>query len=570
MRSTSESIVSFAVLLLLTELVRGDVAITELMVNPGGDDTLWEWIEVRNTTASVLNLDGWVFDDDDGPDVLIHEDRPFNISSLNGNTTVPAGGVAVLYPGDALNFTPQRLLDAWQVDITLIAVDDFGNGLANTGDAIGLWQTYDDYLLDTLPGTTSPRRMFTHAKASIDYAPANNFPTIANGRSITWNGEGSANDGANWVVSEVGELSAFASEETQFESTQINSSLDLGNPGTVPAGSANSGVLITEIMFNPASPEATEFSEADFEWIEIFNNSGAPIDFGSTSYVLDDNDGNQLGGANIVSGSLGSGATGILFNDADVTAAEMQTMWGSHNFIPVSNWSTVDNSGDTIAIWASIDDYNNEAETDGPNRTHDNALVALTFDTLAGQGWPTSNGESSIYLESLSADPNAGASWARSALDDGLGSRRASGMFRSGIDHPGGDVGSPGIAPAVIAIALPGDYNQNGVVDAADYVVWRENEGLPITLPNDTTPGEVNEFDFETWRTNFGHTAASADLRIAAMVPEPDPLKLLAVALIGTLPAVRRSVPLPFRSHRQSAAIVTSSSLTASICRAVS
>ena len=39
------------------------------------------------------------------------------------------------------------------------------------------------------------------------------------------------------------------------------------------------------------------------------------------------------------------------------------------------------------------------------------------------------------------------------------------------------------------AVLLPGDYNQNGVVDAADYVLWRKNNNTAITLPNDSTPG---------------------------------------------------------------------------------
>ncbi|HEX4415303.1 MAG TPA: hypothetical protein VH107_16845 [Lacipirellulaceae bacterium] len=49
-----------------------------------------------------------------------------------------------------------------------------------------------------------------------------------------------------------------------------------------------------------------------------------------------------------------------------------------------------------------------------------------------------------------------------------------------------------------------GDYNNNGVVDAADYVVWRDSLGQNIALPNDSTPGTVSQADYDIWRANFG------------------------------------------------------------------
>jgi hypothetical protein len=71
--------------------------------------------------------------------------------------------------------------------------------------------------------------------------------------------------------------------------------------------------------------------------------------------------------------------------------------------------------------------------------------------------------------------------------------------------------------------SLPGDYNGNGVVDAADYTVWRNKLGQSISLvgedPNATTPGYVDEEDYDFWRANFGNTAGGAAL---AAVPEPN------------------------------------------------
>jgi hypothetical protein len=54
-----------------------------------------------------------------------------------------------------------------------------------------------------------------------------------------------------------------------------------------------------------------------------------------------------------------------------------------------------------------------------------------------------------------------------------------------------------------------GDFNGNGTVDAADYVVWRRNLNQPVTLPNDPTPGTVDTNDYNVWRANFGASAGS-------------------------------------------------------------
>ena len=143
-----------------------------------------------NTSASAVDLNGWIFQDDDGAHLVVPNTS--NIQSADGNTTiVPASGVAVLYPGDALSFMPERFRNAWGQNITLSGVSSFGNGLANDSDAVGLWSNHADYMLDALPGTMSPRRTFTHAVTSIHYGAANGYPAITSGRSIAWNGVGS-------------------------------------------------------------------------------------------------------------------------------------------------------------------------------------------------------------------------------------------------------------------------------------------------------------------------------------------------------------------------------------------
>jgi hypothetical protein len=60
--------------------------------------------------------------------------------------------------------------------------------------------------------------------------------------------------------------------------------------------------------------------------------------------------------------------------------------------------------------------------------------------------------------------------------------------------------------------ALNGDYNHNGIVDAADYTVWRDTLGQSGAMldADGDHDGTVNAPDYGIWATNFGATPGSA------------------------------------------------------------
>lgn len=90
----------------------------------------------------------------------------------------------------------------------------------------------------------------------------------------------------------------------------------------------------------------------------------------------------------------------------------------------------------------------------------------------------------------------------------------------------------------VVAPGLAGDYNDNGVVDAADYALWRKHLNQSVTLPNDTTPGTVTAADYDVWKANFGRTPGGPQgASLATAVPEPATWLL---GLCGALLALRR------------------------------
>jgi hypothetical protein len=94
---------------------------------------------------------------------------------------------------------------------------------------------------------------------------------------------------------------------------------------------------------------------------------------------------------------------------------------------------------------------------------------------------------------------------------------------------------------------LAGDYNQNGAVDAADYVLWQDTRDQSVTPGSgaDGTgsggapDGVVNELDYDFWRARLGNTAASTSAAGIAVVPEPAALSLLILSTI--LFALQRS-----------------------------
>jgi T5SS/PEP-CTERM-associated repeat protein len=87
---------------------------------------------------------------------------------------------------------------------------------------------------------------------------------------------------------------------------------------------------------------------------------------------------------------------------------------------------------------------------------------------------------------------------------------------------------------SVVSAGLPGDYNDDGTVDAADYVVWRKNEGTSNALSNDPIGGTIGQPQYDQWSAHFGKTAGSGSSSNAT-VPEPGSAILLILgAAIGS------------------------------------
>lgn len=96
------------------------------------------------------------------------------------------------------------------------------------------------------------------------------------------------------------------------------------------------------------------------------------------------------------------------------------------------------------------------------------------------------------------------------------------------------------------ADGLVGDYNGDGVVNAADYTVYRDNIGgdaAAVFAAGSRDPGNVGPIgssDYVSWRANFGNSGAGTIQFALSAVPEPSTFGLIAVATLGMVTVCRR------------------------------
>ena len=82
---------------------------------------------------------------------------------------------------------------------------------------------------------------------------------------------------------------------------------------------------------------------------------------------------------------------------------------------------------------------------------------------------------------------------------------------------------------------VTGDFNENGIVDAADYTVWLKNLGGSESTIGDLGDdnGTVDQGDYNLWKTGFGNSGSLTGTAQVA-IPEPASLVLfLGVALVA-------------------------------------
>jgi hypothetical protein len=170
--------------------------------------------------------------------------------------------------------------------------------------------------------------------------------------------------------------------------------------------------------------------------------------------------------------------------------------------------------GLNFANWNSLDDQNFSA-VDGPDGG------AVAGDSV-GEGWDQAGGSNNNQLVEQFLGENGSTIAASSSMS--LGNAYNSSVFAPGADGDlvfelGLNNGALITVPVtyVTGGGLPGDFNNSGKVDGADFLLWQRNFGQP----------GYDAASLAAWKANFGSGAAVA---AAGAVPEPAAFALIAMA----------------------------------------
>jgi hypothetical protein len=165
----------------------------------------------------------------------------------------------------------------------------------------------------------------------------------------------------------------------------------------------------------------------------------------------------------------------------------------------------------SVAGWNSLDEQNIDA-IDGP----DAGTVAGDSPT---EGWDQGGGSGAGQLLEYFLGETGSTIGPGETLSLGNAYNPAVGGTSGDLQFSLGLLSGQEINASVTYVSgpggIPGDFNNDGAVNAADYVVWRKSINTPE--------------GYNLWRTNYGRTSGSGSL-VAGSVPEPSLLALVAIA----------------------------------------
>jgi Dockerin type I domain len=356
-------------------------------------------------------------------------------------------------------------------------------------------------------GKSCPRLLLIAALilSSMWCAAPTHATIVFNGYANGLPGIGSSGVGADWSSDFGVDYRAYPSGAGNIGGTTT--------PATWPDGSFHSNESITldvqRAMF--VDTGSAEYLRAT--GVIDVGESGAASPATVHRYRIDSIDYNPHNG-------IGLGAGGVLHGVFDFSGVSSSSPlhWAANWQINIVNPGTINSSIDTSQIVIQRDGIDLFRIPGGSLPASQNISGSVTGSTL--------NSRIEIYAESS------------------LSGGRMLGESRVTLELQ--------IKFAEQPFALPGDYNQNGVVDAADFVVWRRSVGQTGAglAADGNGDGTINADDYQVWRSHFGQPpgsgaagyplGASAE-SLSAAAPEPTS-NLVCLVALSLIVAYRNSV----------------------------
>lgn len=184
------------------------------------------------------------------------------------------------------------------------------------------------------------------------------------------------------------------------------------------------GVVITEIMYNPATTEAN----GDGEWVEIVNTNPSAVNL--AGWVLDDEDGSNWSAIPSGTPVLPAGGVAVIHNSL-ISSNDFRRAWSIPDSVLVIgvSWGSLANSPTSTSEILEL--------LDATGRQQD----VVNYENSAP--WPQDDGRSSIYLTDLFSDNNVGSNWQLSRAGQSNTRNPAGEPFSNA------DTASPGFLPQV-------------------------------------------------------------------------------------------------------------------------